>query len=93
MQNKLFNKGLVIITIVILIGTGTVSGFDSYNCRDIETSILSLNDELDQQQTICDVDAPVGYIEGVNCKLAQSFTPQKNILTRIFIFSPSRVWG
>jgi hypothetical protein len=46
-----------------------------------------LSDELDQSQTEYDVPMGLGWWYGYNIvSIAQSFTPQKNVMTRIFLY-------
>ena len=47
------------------------------------TPLASAQDELDQYQTIQDTSIIMGSGEGLNISIAQSFRPQKEILTRI----------
>lgn len=58
--------------------------------RDITIKPSSLNlddDELDQIQKSVEGLLDLGLIEGNNFKFAQSFIPQKNICTRIFLLA------
>ncbi len=71
---------IIIVGILILGGLGAVATTID------KKAIISLFDELDQQQTSFDGWWDLGYVEEYNFKFAQSFTPQKNILTRIFLY-------
>jgi hypothetical protein len=88
MGKNWFKKTLVIAVIVIFLGTNIVLGFDNYNLRYIEKTNLSFIDEVDQQQTFCNGVMEIGdfYYGKFNLMLAQSFTPQKNFLTRIYLY-------
>jgi len=86
MKKYELRKGLVIGIIILMIGVNTNLSI----ARDIAeepTSLIVLDDELDQYQTFCDGVMELGYVEDYNFKYAQSFIPQKNILTRVFIYA------
>jgi hypothetical protein len=55
---------------------------------EAEKNLHSFDDELDQQQTFCNMMGPFGYDpdNDLNWANAQSFTPQKNILTRVYLY-------
>jgi hypothetical protein len=88
MRDCLFRKGLIIGIIVLFFGTGIGAGLDKIEYKNNEKNLLSQDDELDQQQTFNDMVVPFGYDpeNDINCAFAQSFTPQKNILTRVYLF-------
>ncbi|MFH1101860.1 MAG: PKD domain-containing protein [Methanobacteriota archaeon] len=48
--------------------------------------LVSAYDELDQYQTSFDIGILLGSAEGLNVSIAQSFRPQKEILTRVELF-------
>jgi len=80
LSKKLFGVFIIMLFILTTINVeGTNRYFSSYS--KINLFKPSPNDELDQKQNLCD-----GYYWGVfgeDVKLAQSFTPTLNIITRV----------
>ncbi len=93
MEGVRFMKILTTFIIVVLVlggfgavaTTGNMTRQSYYSVED-EIDISSFDDELDQYQTIRDTHIELGYVEGSNCIFAQSFTPTKDILTRVQLF-------
>ena len=93
MKNKLLRKSHVIdvvislLLIVSMFSTIVLAERDEIKSNGINTIIF--DDELDQSQTQHDnLGLAVGhdYQDGLNWSAAQSFIPQKSILTRVELF-------
>jgi hypothetical protein len=84
---------LTVVGILILSGlTITASpiktqDLDFQKMNNERTNVLS-DDELDQSQTICDAYLSIGLSPDIpaNMSLAQSFIPQKEVLTRVQLY-------
>ena len=98
-MKKELNSILIILLILLSISSILNSAVANHNCKEITekfeniiTNIgktnLSFIDEIDQQQTFCDGIMEFGddYYSGYTLKLAQSFTPEKNFLTRVYLY-------
>lgn len=78
----------ILIGFIFILGSVGISAISSDETKEkMKGRITFDNDELDQSQTECDEDELIGYHEGIQLTLAQSFTPQKDILTRIYLFA------
>ncbi|UCD13624.1 MAG: hypothetical protein JSW60_08720 [Thermoplasmatales archaeon] len=88
---------ILVVGILVLSGLGAVALpsdkilVDSY-IKENEQNNVPLDDELDQSQTNYDekCPGPVGYIPfntSWNVSIAQSFTPTKEILTRVVLYA------
>ena len=86
MKKNICRKVLVVWIILLFVGANIVIGNENNKLKNTKKNISTLDDELDQQQTYCSGATELGYSDGYNFALAQSFTPQKTILTRIFLY-------
>jgi hypothetical protein len=95
MKNKILGKILVICVIILFVGVFVVPSISGNNIINSENIIkpqpardVLFNDELDQSQTECYLGFPLGwgYYGYDSGPCAQSFTPQKNIMTRVFLY-------
>jgi len=78
---KVFVMGLLII----FLGSNLALGNENNVSQNIKKNLVTLGDELDQQQNFYSGAAELGLTD-YNFPFAQSFIPQKAVLTRIFLY-------
>ncbi|RLF51168.1 MAG: hypothetical protein DRN24_05395 [Thermoplasmata archaeon] len=81
----------ILIVGVLIIGGINAVGLSIQNMNNSSYGNVSiLSDEEDQSMTYCEGAIPIGQTDIigslVNLSLAQSFTPKKEILTRVFLY-------